>query len=127
MQSVVIDDNPIDLKRFTRALVERHQSNVLAVSSLTGNLERIVRHNPMMVLLDDRLGPVLTAEDSLKSISEFAEALPVVVMSSDVAPSRRAQLIRLGAFECVEKDSLDAAMLDLIIEMAKQRNAVIRR
>ena len=127
MQVVVIDDNPIDLERFSQALANQHDADVLALISLSDNVERIAKHGPEMVVLDDRLGPILAAEDSLKTIAQNFPGLPVVIMSGDVRPGRRADLIRRGALECVEKDEVDTATWELLVAMAAQTNAVLKR
>lgn len=127
MRIVVIDDNPVDRRHFVKTLATRTAVNILAVDGIEGNIDRILAHRPRMVLLDDRLGPVMRAEDSLKSIEDYIECLPTVVMSGVVPPGRRAELIRLGAVECLEKDSFDDDLMDLVIDMAQQRDVVLRR
>jgi DNA-binding NarL/FixJ family response regulator len=108
-------------------LVAGHDADVLAVPSVVEHIDRIIEHRSSMVLLDDRLGPLTTAEDSLRVIWSEIGPLPTIVMSGDIDPGRRAELIRMGAIECFVKDKLDAAALDLAVAMACQRDQLLSR
>ncbi|MGE5520993.1 MAG: response regulator [Candidatus Dadabacteria bacterium] len=72
---------------------------------------------PSLIVLDNTL-PRLSASDVLKILKEDPQynSIPVVVYSNKISPTKKEELLALGAYDCVEKE---VNMKD-VIEMAKR-------
>jgi DNA-binding response OmpR family regulator len=73
---------------------------------------------PDLLFLDDRLGPSGSANIHLPQVRRMGFAGPIVVMSGLMTRERRAEVVRLGAFDGVHKDDLvGAAVLELLLRV----------
>ena len=114
---VVVDDDPIDLQYIENGLA--NMSLVRARSILCPTIEDALvvlrREAPLFVLLDDNLGPVDRAEDSIRRIKDAGCLARIVVMSGSMTGRRHEALTTLGCFEVVEKDELGPDSLELLL------------
>lgn len=114
---VVVDDNPIDLRHIEANLLSMGLVRARAILCPTiDNAIQAVQHvNPLVVLLDDHLGPCALAEDSIARLREAGCVARIVVMSGSITVRRHDALMALGCFEVVEKDELGPDSLEMLL------------
>lgn len=114
---VVVDDNPIDLRHIEANLLSMGLVRARAILCPTiDNAIHAVQHvNPLVVLLDDHLGPYALAEDNITRLREAGCVARIVVMSGSITVRRHDALMALGCFEVVEKDELGPDSLEMLL------------
>jgi DNA-binding response OmpR family regulator len=73
---------------------------------------------PDLVFLDDRLGQTGTATVHVPALRRMGYTGAIIVVSGLMLRDRRAELIRIGAFEALHKDDLDTeTMIRLLLQL----------
>jgi DNA-binding response OmpR family regulator len=72
---------------------------------------------PSLIVLDNTL-PRLSAADVLRILKENKglDAIPVIIYSNKISPSKREELMKMGAYDCIEKP----LTMNGVTEMAKR-------
>jgi len=128
MRILLVSEDPVDsrwLKQLMGPARGSHNGRqgsfvVSRTDQLTVALETLARHRFDAILVD--LG--LSAGDDLEPISKIITAaprLPLLVLTGFNNDGFALRMIRLGAQECLFKDSLDARLLKRSIHLAIQR------
>ena len=126
---VVIDDDDRDLD-YIATLGRPGSAQRLIIdcfNSVLDALELLSRRGADLVILDDQLAYGEKAEHSLERLRKAGYGGPIAIVSGFVAPGRRERLVRSGIISFLDKDELDRANLNLLIEMAKARDQMCRR
>lgn len=115
---VVIANDPIELRQIEADLSS--MSFVRARAILCATIERaiqVVQAVMLFVLLDDHLGPIDRAEDSIRRFREVGCSIRIVVMSCSIIGRRQQTLMALGCFEVIEKDEPSPDSLEMPLVM----------
>ena len=127
---LLISEDPLDSRWLKQMLGPGRNSRhgrqgcfiVSRADEIENALETLSRHHFDAVLMD--LG--FSANDDLEPVSKVITAaghLPLVILSAFNNDAFAIKLIRLGAQECLFKDSLDGRLLKRTIHHAIQRKA----
>ena len=114
---LVVDDDPIDLRHIETDLLSMSlvRARVILCLTIENAIEAVRHESPLVVLLDDNLGPVARAEESIARLALAGCTAPKVVMSGSVNGRRHDALKALGCFEVVEKDELGPDSLEMLL------------
>ena len=112
-----IEDNVSNLRLVTRIIARRPQVEFLSAANGTLGLEMARTLHPDMILLDLHL-PDIQGEEVLRQLLADATtaAIPVIMLSADAVPARRAQLIAGGARAFLTKPLEIRAFLAVVDE-----------
>lgn len=110
---LIIEDNPRDGDRMVSTLrtMFGYDIRIRQARTLGTALDAVLDEQPELILLDDRLGPVDKAETSIPFLRTAKCTGIIIVISSFVDRRRRADLIKLGAVEAIDKDDLDSTTI----------------
>jgi DNA-binding NtrC family response regulator len=117
----IIDDAALDGNVLAGLLRKAlgHDVRLLTSRGLATVREQWADGLPDLVFLDDRLGPAGSANIHLPQVRRMGFSGPIVVMSGLMTRERRAEVVRLGAFDGMHKDDLvGAAVLELLVRLA---------
>lgn len=114
---IVVDDDPIDLRHIETDLMSMGlvRARVILCPTIENAIAAVRHEKPLVVLLDDHLGPIQMAEDSIASLREAGCTAPKVIMSGAMTGRRHDALMALGCFEVVEKDELGPDSLEMLL------------
>jgi len=123
---LVVEDDPEIQYLLSRVLVEEDREVVLAATAADG--ERLLAHGAFDLLVLDLLLPDADGRTLLRSLRALpaTATLPVVVLTSRVAPDLRAECFDLGADAFVEKP-FDPDVLAADVSARLERAAVRTR
>jgi len=82
----------------------------------------LLDNNPDLVIMDYNLETGLTGLDTFKVIHSRRPKLPVIILSSQTDVQVAADLLKLGAFDYIEKKNKEAAMEKLQSSILKALN-----
>jgi len=99
--AVVIDDDPIILRRLTHDFAETEISLLTAETAEQG-LNAVAEHRPDVVLLDVLL-PDLSGLETFKRIREYDAQIPVVFITTSSESSNAIEAMTLGAYDYLVK------------------------
>ncbi len=121
------DDNPMDLAWLKRLAFQQMRTSITfdTFSEIGPVLDAIGRGGIALLLLDDHLGTG-DALTNLKRIFDLQTETQVVVITGEIPPGRREQILKAGALECIHKDELDGGMFGDLIAMTLARSSVLR-
>lgn len=110
---LIIEDEARDSDRLASTLrtMFGYEIAIRQCRTLGTALDAVVTEMPDLVFLDDRLGPIDRAEKSVPFLRSAKCTATIIVVSSYVDRRRRADLIRLGAGDVIDKDELDSTMI----------------
>jgi CheY-like chemotaxis protein len=114
---IVVDDNLVDLRHVETDLLSMGlvQARVVLCPTIEYAIAALQHEDPLVVLLDDNLGPASKAEDSIPRLRQAGCTAAKVVMSSSITERRYDALMALGCFEVVEKDELGPDSLEMLL------------
>ncbi len=118
-KALIIDDERLALEFYSEVLSSR-QFEVIKYSCPKKLLTDMKNglHSLDIVLVDYNL-PEIKGNDLLKSIQEYTQA-PILIFTSESDLSQAVEVIRLGAFDYIEKNFSDTNKLLVSIEKAMQ-------
>jgi DNA-binding NarL/FixJ family response regulator len=117
---LVVEDTQLDSDRLNGIvhMVLGYDVEIRRAKSLTKALDEAIASKPDIVLLDDRLKPKDTADDTIPFLRRIGYEGPIIVMSSLLTRRRQAELAMLGATTSLHKDDLDgtsfAGAIDIV-------------
>ena len=126
---VVIDDDDRDID-YMATLGGPGSAPRLVIdcfNTVADALELLSSRGADLVILDDQLAFGEKAEHSLERFLKANYRGPIAIVSGFVAPGRREHLMRSGIISFLDKDEIDRANLNLLLEMAKARDQMFRR
>lgn len=88
-----------------------HETQVLQATSLSAALATVRQQAPDLIFLDDYLGRVSTASESLGSIRNCGYEGPIIVVSALLSTKRRRELSSCGASGAIHKDDLSSVKI----------------
>ena len=115
---VVFEDNERESNRMLatlRTMLGYEDIEVRRARTLNSGIDLLIAKLPDLVLLDDRMGPIDRAQDSLPMIRRAGFNGPVVIISGELTRDRRIELMKLGAAEAVHKDDLDSGSIGKVM------------
>jgi DNA-binding NarL/FixJ family response regulator len=109
----IVDDTQFDADVLAGRLRKVLGRDVVLESARNLNMlhKQWAEQKPDLVFLDDRLGQTGSATVHLPSLRRMGFMGSIVVVSGLMLRDRRAELMRLGAFEALHKDDLDTERL----------------
>ena len=112
-----IEDNVSNLRLVKRIIARRPQVEFLSAANGTLGLEMARTLHPGMILLDLHL-PDIQGDDVLRLLlaEESTAAIPVIMLSADAVPARRAQMLAAGARAFLTKPLEIRAFLAVVDE-----------
>lgn len=123
---LIIEDNQRDSDRLASTLrtIFGYDATVRQCRTLGTALDEVLGDQPELVFLDDRLGPVDKAEKSVPFLRSARYAGMILVISSFIDRRRRAEIMKLGVDEVIDKDDLDSTSIcqALISSLARKRS-----
>ncbi|MEL6871734.1 MAG: response regulator [Pseudomonadota bacterium] len=121
------DDNPMDLAWLKRLAFQQMRTSITfdTFGEITPALDAIERGGIALLLLDDHLGTG-DAITNLQRIFALQTETQVVVVTGEIPPGRREQILKAGALECIHKDALDAKMFSDLVAMTLAKSSVLR-
>lgn len=126
---LVIDDSLIDLRIIETDLKRMCllRPRIVLCPKMENALTAVKYVTPLVVLLDDNLGPIGTAEVNVKRLRESGCISAIVVMSGSFTLRRYDALKALGCFEVVEKNEFGPDSLELLlVTVAQSQRAKIQ-
>ena len=125
---VVIDDDDRDLDYMATlgGPASAQRLMIDCFNSVQEAIELLASRGADLVILDDQLAYGERAEHSLERLRRANYCGPIAIVSGFVAPGRRERLMRSGIISFLDKDEIDRANLNLLIEMAKARDQMFR-
>ena len=120
---VIVEDNQRDSDRLASTLraIFGYDTVVRQCKTLGTALDAVLADQPEIVFLDDRLGPIDKAEKSVPFLRTAQSIAMIIVVSSYVDRRRRAEIIKLGVDEVIDKDELDSTSICQAILNAQVR------
>jgi DNA-binding NarL/FixJ family response regulator len=122
----IVDDTQFDadvLAGRLRKIVGRDVALEIA-RNLNALHKMWAEQKPDLVFLDDRLGQTGSATVHLPALRRMGFVGPIVIVSGLMLRDRRAELMRLGAFEALHKDDLDSErLIRLLLQLIEGGNA----
>ncbi len=118
-----IEDNPANARLVEHALGPRTGVEVEVAPNGTAGLHEAIATKPDLILLDLHL-PDISGEEVLRRLRSTAAtaAIEVVIVSADLEPARRRELLQAGAARCLPKPLDLRALIDLIDDVRRQTN-----
>jgi PleD family two-component response regulator len=124
---LIIEDNQRDSDRLASTLrtIFGYDATVRQCRTLGTALDEVLSDQPELVFLDDRLGPVDKAEKSVPFLRSARYGAMILVLSSFIDRRRRAEIMKLGVDDVIDKDDLDSTSIcqALIAALARKRSA----
>ena len=110
---LIIEDNQLDSDRLASTLrtIFGYDAIVRQCRTLGTALDEVLGDHPELIFLDDRLGPVDKAEKSVPFLRNARYTAMIFVISSFVDRRRRAEIMKLGVDEVIDKDDLDSTSI----------------
>ena len=107
---LIIEDNQRDSDRLASTLrtIFGYDANVRQCRTLGTALDEVMNDQPEIVFLDDRLGPIDKAEKSVPFLRTARYGAMIFVISSFIDRRRRADIMKLGVDDVIDKDDLDS-------------------
>lgn len=97
-----------------------YEVTIRRARSLTTALDLAIQDKPDIVLLDDRLKPKDTANETIPFLRRVGYIGPIVVLSSLMTRRRQAELAQLGATHSLHKDDLDGTSFANAIDVVQR-------
>lgn len=125
---VAIDDDPLDLwmlQQFAeeaedpRCVIEEYEEIEAAVAAVKAN-------PPQLVILDDRVNGVFSADAGIDALRASGYFGPVAVVSGAWRPGRRQALVQRGAIAFLDKDDLTPTAFMGLVDMAQAAGSLLR-
>lgn len=106
---VIIEDDARDSDRLASTLrsIFGYEIHLRQCPTLGTALDALIEEEPDLVFLNDRLGPVDKAEKSVPFLRAARCVATIIVVSSCFSRRRRAEVLKLGVAEVIDKDELD--------------------
>lgn len=106
---LIIEDDARDSDRLASTLrsIFGYEISMRQCPTLGTALDALIDEEPDLVFLDDRLGPVDKAEKSVPFLRAARCTAAIIVVSSCFNRRRRAEVLKLGVTEVIDKDELD--------------------
>lgn len=88
-----------------------HETQVLQASSLVAAADIVRQQTPDLIFLDDYLGRISTASESIGTIRKWGYTGPIIVVSALLSTKRRRELSSYGASGAIHKDDLSSVKI----------------
>lgn len=131
---VIIGDDPFDPKGFTRVVIASKwpRTTIASFASIEAALDPrsagVCPESADEMLLDDRLGQGISAEDKIPRLFAAHKARPIVVLTGSNAKGRAIEIIRLGAAQFQVKDQFTQSGSRTLLLLARSsRSTALRR
>ena len=123
---LLIEDNPGDIRLMKEMLNEMvtFDYHLITAETLMEGCEQIKTQNVILILLDLNL-PDSTGKKTFDTIMEYAEQIPVVLVSGQQNVELSLSLIKEGAQDYIVKNDLNSSMLTRTIEFAIERKKLL--
>lgn len=122
---VVFEDERIDSDRMMATLrtILGYEVEVRRARTLTSGVDLLLQKRPDLVVLDDYMGPSDRADDAVPLIKRAGFDGPIVVVSGMLNRKRRAELLKLGVVDAINKDDLDSGSIGrIMLQLADRLN-----
>lgn len=93
-------------------LKEGHNYKITTFSTGEACLE-MLENNPDLIILDYNLEGAMNGLDTFKSIHLKKPKIPVIILSSQTDIQIAADLLKMGAFDYIQKKDKETALLNL--------------
>ncbi len=106
---LIIEDDQRDSDRLASTLrsIFGYEIKLRQCPTLGTALDAVLEDQPDLVFLDDRMGPVDKAEKSVPFLRTARCTATIIIVSGYVDRRRRADIMKLGVNEVIDKDELD--------------------
>ena len=114
---LIVEDRGLDADRLIGTLRSMfgYDIEVRRANTLNKALDLVLERPPELLLLDDYLGPLDTAVDSIPMVRRANYTGPLVVISGQMDRFRRAELMGKGADETINKDDLNSVAITVVL------------
>ncbi|MFM1815256.1 MAG: hypothetical protein RLZ98_1951 [Pseudomonadota bacterium] len=122
---LVVDDNAFDLsvlKELAETAVETDR--VACARSLDEAVDRVSDLQPVLVILDDYLGPVTRAPESVVRLRQAGYANLICVATARHDRANAGPLLRNAGVLYFDKDGIDGEWLNRMIYLARHNGAL---
>jgi len=123
---LLIEDNPGDVRLIKEMLNEMvtFDYHLITADTLLEGCDQIKKHNVILILLDLNL-PDSTGKDTFDAVMQYADQIPVVLVSGLFNVELSLSLIKEGAQDYIVKNDLNSNMLSRTIEFAIERKKLL--
>ena len=123
---LLIEDNPGDIRLMKEMLNEMvtFDYHLITAETLIEGCELIKNENVILILLDLNL-PDSTGKETFDTVMQYAEQIPVVLVSGQQNVELSLSLIKEGAQDYIVKNDLNSPMLTRTIEFAIERKKLL--
>lgn len=122
-----VEDNPVNARLVDAVLTRFTDAELTVITTGEEAVEGAIAHPPDLVLLDLGLPDLPGAEVLARLRAAPATAkVPVVVLTADISPGRREELMRAGAQALLGKPLAVHALLDTLADLLAQAPPVAR-
>ena len=123
---LLIEDNPGDVRLIKEMLNEMvtFDYHLISADTLQEGCYQIKKHNVILILLDLNL-PDSTGKDTFDTVMQYADQIPVVLVSGLFNVELSLSLIKEGAQDYIVKNDLNTNMLSRTIEFAIERKKLL--
>jgi DNA-binding NtrC family response regulator len=123
---LLIEDNPGDIRLMKEMLNEivTFDYQLITAETLMEGCELIKNHHIVLILLDLNL-PDSSGKNTFDIVMEYADQIPVVLVSGQQNVELSLSLIREGAQDYIVKNDLNSPLLTRTIEFAIERKKLL--
>jgi len=123
---LLIEDNPGDVRLIKEMLNEMvtFDYHLITADTLLEGCDLIKKHHVILILLDLNL-PDSTGKDTFDAVMQYADQIPVVLVSGLLNVELSLSLIKEGAQDYIVKNDLNSSLLSRTIEFAIERKKLL--
>lgn len=124
---LIVDDDHEDVVIIQRHLNRFRKSTVKSqyAANLNDTLEHLKSCVFDLILLDNRLDSAVTANDVLKEFRQRNIDIPVVIITGQGDEKTAVELMKMGVYDYIVKDTINAETLEKVVLSALQRHLLV--
>ena len=108
----IVEDNFMYSYILEEMLKEENNYKITTFSTGEGCVE-MLQNNPDLIILDYNLEGAMNGMDTFKMISSMKPKIPVIILSSQTDVQIATDLLKMGAFDYIQKKDGETALLNL--------------
>ena len=103
MKILIVDDSPV-ARQMMKFSLPKIETEFTIIEGADGEqaISLYLEHLPDYTFLDLTM-PILSGVDALKKIKELQSDSKIIIVSGDIQPKRRQEVLKLGATEMINK------------------------